>query len=113
MNHFSIDQFQDFYEQSFTKRIVFKEQDSVVFVLNFLPGQALPPHKHPGSDVYLLVLSGSGTIKVDGNNAQVKEGDVVHCGGEEEFAFENTGSVPTSLYVCLNKIPDVRYAKEI
>ncbi|MEH7522992.1 hypothetical protein V7149_06845 [Bacillus sp. JJ1503] len=41
----------EFSEEKFTKRIIFREGESTVFVLNFMPGQKLPAHKHPGTNV--------------------------------------------------------------
>lgn len=103
----------EFNDKQFTKRIMFKKGDSTVFVLNFMPGQQLPAHKHPGTEVYLMVLQGNGTLTIDGEPTEVFEKEVVHASGEEEFSFVNSGSEPVSLYVMLNKIPDERYARDI
>lgn len=103
----------EFREDSFTKRILFKQGDNVVFTLHFMPGQALPSHKHPGADVYILVMEGAGEITVDGNAVQASQGDVIRVDGGETFAFANTGSGKASLYVVLTKIPDERYAQNI
>ncbi|MBU8878036.1 cupin domain-containing protein [Bacillus sp. FJAT-29790] len=104
---------QEFSDNQFTKRIIFREGESTVFVLNFMPGQQLPAHKHPGTAVYLLVLQGNGTLTINGEPSEVTEKDVIHASGDEEFAFVNSGSDPVSLYVMLNKIPDERYAQNI
>lgn len=109
----TIESVQAFSEERFTKRVLFQEGQSVAFVLNFMPGQELPTHKHPNTAVYLLVLLGGGTMIVDGNETIVKQGDVVCCDGDEQFAYANTGSENTSLYVVLNKLPDERYAQNI
>ena len=103
----------EYSETNFTKRIIFKKGESTVFMLNFTPGQKLPSHKHPGTEVYLLVLNGSGQFTIDGKDLPVTDNDVVHCSADEELAFENTGNHPVSLYVMLNKIPDDRYAQNI
>lgn len=104
---------QEFSDKKFTKRIIFREGESTVFVLNFMPGQQLPAHKHPGTEVYLMVLQGAGTLIIDGISHEVAEKDVIHASGEEEFAFHNSGSEPASLYVMLNKIPDERYVQNV
>jgi quercetin dioxygenase-like cupin family protein len=106
-------QAKEFNEDRFTKRILFKQGESVVFVLNFLPGQELPTHQHPGTAVYILVLEGSGTVTVDGQQTLLVKDDVITCEGHEQFSFNNTGAAPASLYVVLNKIPDERYAQNI
>jgi quercetin dioxygenase-like cupin family protein len=103
----------EYSETNFTKRIIFKNGESTVFILNFSPGQKLPAHKHPGTEVYLLVLNGSGSFTINGKDTPATENDVVHVSGDEDLAFENTGDHPASLYVMLNKIPDERYAKNI
>ncbi|HEX7057239.1 MAG TPA: cupin domain-containing protein [Bacilli bacterium] len=103
----------EFSSEQFTKRIVYKKGESVVFVLNFNPGQELPPHKHPGTNIFILVLEGNGTITVDGASSEVTAEDVICCEGGEQFSFKNTGSGKARLYVELVKIPDESYAKNI
>ncbi|GGG04991.1 hypothetical protein GCM10010912_57150 [Paenibacillus albidus] len=100
-------------EERFTKRILFKKDDSVVFVLNFMPDHELPAHTHPEADVYIHALSGAGTITVDGQEHPFNQGEVIHIGGEETFSYRNTGDVPSSLYVVLSKIPSPAYAENI
>lgn len=100
-------------EERFTKRIIFQKGDSTVFMLNFMPGQELPAHDHPGTEVYLLVLNGTGTFTIDGIATEASENTVVHCAGNENLAFKNTGDAPVSLYVMLNKVPDERYVQNI
>lgn len=104
---------QEFMPEQLTKRVLFKKGESVLFVLNFMPEQKLPPHKHPGTAVFILVLEGEGTITVDGQETKVAKGDVVCCEGDEQFAYANTGSANASLYVMLSKIPDERYAQNV
>jgi len=103
----------EFGADRFTKRILFQKGGSVAFVLHFMPGQELPAHKHPGTAVYILVLEGSGTIIVDGAATEVYAEDAIGCEGNEQFSFQNTGSVPTRLYVVLSRIPDERYAQDV
>lgn len=109
----SVQASQQFSDERFTKKILYQKGESLVFVLNFLEGQALPKHKHPDTHVYILVLQGGGTMTVDRVETTVSELDVVYCEGHEEFSFISTGSPATSLYVQLTKIPDARYAKEV
>ncbi|MCH1627562.1 cupin domain-containing protein [Ferdinandcohnia quinoae] len=100
-------------DEKFTKKVVFKEGESTVFVLNFTPKQSLPSHKHPGSNVYLLVLEGEGTFTIDNNEIRAKKNDVILCTGDESLAFLNDGSENVSLYVMLNKIPNESYTQNI
>jgi len=108
----SLEDVLEFSADRVTKRILFQQGDSVAFVLNFAPGQALPAHRHPGAVLYVLVLEGSGAVTVDGTETNLTAGDVICCGGEELFAFRNTGGEPCRLYVVLSKIPGERYARD-
>jgi quercetin dioxygenase-like cupin family protein len=109
----SVKAFQEYSEERFTKKIIYKKGETTAFVLNFLPGQQLPAHKHAGSEVYLYVVNGSGTFLVNGTETEVTEADVLHVSDNEEMAFKNSGSEPVSLYVVLSKIPSEQYAKNI
>ncbi|NRD80950.1 cupin domain-containing protein [Bacillus sp. BRMEA1] len=100
----SISQYQEFNEERFTKKVIFNNGHSTAFVLNFMPGQMLPAHKHPGAEVYLLVVTGKGTIIIDGKESEVTETDLIHTGDDEELSFSNTSNERVSLYVVLNKI---------
>ncbi|MNI66592.1 Cupin domain protein [compost metagenome] len=102
-----------YHEEHFTKRVLFQKGDSLVFVLNFMPGQQLPVHKHPGAEVYLLALKGKGNIQVNEADYAFVEGDILHIAGDESFAYTNTSDQPASLHVVLSKTPSPMYAKEI
>lgn len=108
-----LDDYIQFNEQNFTKKIIFNDGSSTVFVLNFSQGQTLPKHKHPGTNVYIHVLSGNGIFQVDGKDVKAKQGDVFLFEGDEEMGFHNNGEERVSLYVMLNKIPNENYVKEI
>nr|WP_026021834.1 cupin domain-containing protein [Bacillus timonensis] len=108
-----LNNFIEYIEEKLTKRVIFKEGGSTIFVLNFMPNQELPPHKHPGSNVYLLVLSGEGTFSIDEQEVKVKKNDVIVCNGDESLSFVNNGTENVSLYVTLTKIPDERYAQDV
>jgi len=109
----SIKSYQEYSEDKFTKRVIYKKGETTAFLLNFLPGQQLPPHKHPGTEVYLYFVTGNGTIIIDGQDTKVTEADIIHVTSEEEMAFKNTGTEPVSIYVVLSKIPSEQYAKNI
>lgn len=105
-------QYQEYADNKFTKRIVFKEEDNVIFVLNFAPEAELPTHKHPGANVYILVLEGAGEVTCNGQPSAVAKGDVFHIAGDEEFSYRS-GESSSSLYVVLTKTPNENYAKNL
>jgi quercetin dioxygenase-like cupin family protein len=109
----SVKAYMEYSEEKFTKRIIYKKGETTAFVLNFLPGQKLPTHKHPGTEVYIFVVTGNGTIIIDGMESVVSEADLIHVNSEEEMSFNNSGNEPVSLYVVLSKIPSEIYAKNV
>lgn len=102
-----------FMENTLTKRILFNEDRILNFVLNFKPGQGVPPHNHEESDLVIHVLSGDGEMVVDGVTHKVTQGDVIHCYGREVFSIQNTGDKDMSLFVILAPNPSPIYSKEI
>lgn len=113
MKQMKLEDYVEFKEERFTKRVIFKEGEDAVFVLNFEPQQALPTHKHLGSNLYLLVLEGGGTFTIDGKEVKAKKNDLIYAEGEEDFTFVNDSNGRTSLYVVLSKIPGDEYAQNI
>ncbi|WP_078547816.1 cupin domain-containing protein [Litchfieldia alkalitelluris] len=113
MRQVNLKDYIEYNNERFTKRVIFKEGESTVFMLNFLPTQSLPEHNHPGTNVYLLVVNGEGTFTINGENTKVKKNDVILCNGEESLAFVNDGQYKTSLYVMLNKVPNEHYVENI
>jgi quercetin dioxygenase-like cupin family protein len=95
-----------FSEERFTKIDIIKRKRSSVFLLNFLPGQNMKPHNHPGRELYLNVLEGKGTFSIDGDNVEVSEGEVMYCDPEEQIGFTNTGEKKVSIYAVMTKITE-------
>lgn len=100
-------------EEKFTKRVLFNEDRILNFVLNFKPGQGVPPHNHEQSDSIVHVLGGEGELGVDGNLHKIIQGDVIHCKGTEVFSLKNTGDKDMSCFVILSPNPYANYSKEI
>lgn len=100
----SIIEFQDFNEKRFTKKDLFKLESCTVFMLNFLPGQKMPAHKHPGCELIFNILEGTGELQIGDENFVVSAKEVLHGSGDNMIAFTNTGDVPVSIYVVMNKV---------
>lgn len=100
-------------DDSLTKRVIFSEDRVLSFVLNFRPGQGVPPHNHEESDLLIHVLAGEGEMVVDGKSQKVVQGDVIHCYGKEIFSIKNTGYKDMSCFVVLAPNPSAIYSKEV
>ncbi|WP_068677319.1 cupin domain-containing protein [Oceanobacillus sp. Castelsardo] len=100
----SITTAQQFDEKRFTKINIIKTTRSVAFMLNFLPGQHMKPHNHPDRELYLHVVEGNGTFSINGEDLEVKTGDVVLCGADEQIGFINTSEDRVSIYATMTKL---------
>ena len=100
-------------DEKLTKRIIFDESRVLNFVLNFRPGQGVPPHNHEQSDLIIHVLIGQGEMSVDNNMHKITQGDVIHCKGTEVFSLTNTGDKDMSCFVILAPNPSPMYSKEV
>ncbi len=100
-------------DESSTKKIIYKEDKILNFVLNFRPGQGVPPHNHEQSDLLIHVLCGDGEMTVDESLNKITQGDEIHCKGEEVFSIKNTGNDDMSLFVVLAPNPSAVYSKGI
>lgn len=109
----TLSDFQEYREEQFTKKIVFKKEGHVAFVLNFGPGHQLPTHNHPGATVYLTVLEGNGYMIADGVETAVATGDLVQVEGHEAFAYRSADDSRSSLSVVLINTPSEEYAKDV
>jgi quercetin dioxygenase-like cupin family protein len=96
-----------------TKRVLFNEKKVLNFVLNFRPGQGVPPHNHVESDLIIHVLTGEGEMTVDNTPHHITTGDVIYCTGSEIFSLTNTGSENMSCFVILAPNPPPQYSKEL
>lgn len=105
MENNNIKSAQTFSEERFTKIDIFKSRNSSMFMLNFIPGQTMKSHGHPGKELYLHVLSGHGEFTIDEEKITVAENDVIHLEADETIGFEN-GDDNTSIYVTMNKIQE-------
>jgi len=96
-------QFQKFDEARFTKVDFVKNRRSMGFVLNFLPGQDMMAHHHPGKDLFLYVLEGEGTFTVDGEEVAVSQGNSLYCEAGEKIGFINTSDGKVSVMGTMTK----------
>lgn len=95
----------EFDENRFTKIDLVKTRNTNVFILNFLPNQEMKRHSHPGKDLSLHVLNGTGTLFIDDEQFMIQKGDIIYCEAHEEVGFINGKNEKTSIYGVLSRIP--------
>jgi quercetin dioxygenase-like cupin family protein len=89
-----------FNDKTFTKRVLFSDENVLCFILNLKAGQKLPTHKHESSTVVLIVLSGSGEIRVNDEDERVEKDSVVQADGNDDFSIPVVNE-DMSLFVCI------------
>src|SRR5512133_2200630 len=99
MEVFKLDTTEETSPAGFTKRMLSQSAASLLFMLNFEPGQSLPPHTHDESEIIVSVVRGEGHATIDGRAEPLRPGTVLRCTGGEAFAVTNDGSSPLSLLV--------------
>lgn len=88
-----------------TKQVLFRSQEMVLILFGFLPGQALPPHKHPDFYLQVFVLQGSGLFRVDEEELPATAPQVLTCEGNVSFGVLNNSQEPLYLLVMLRRSP--------
>lgn len=106
-------EFMVFNEKTFTKRVIFSDENVLAFILNLKAGQSLPAHKHENSTVALLVLSGSGEIRINDEDERVEVNSIVQAKGDDNFAIPVV-TEDMSLYVTISPNPSNKvFSQEI
>lgn len=72
-----------------------------VRIIRLSPGQALTPHTHGASDLFLLVHEGSAQLMVDGAEQPFEAGMIAHLHGSEELRVRNSGDTGLTLFAFL------------
>jgi mannose-6-phosphate isomerase-like protein (cupin superfamily) len=102
----------EFKEETLTKRLIFQNEQQLCFVLNLKAGQSLPTHKHEHSTLVMLVLSGTGEVKVNQETETIMKGSIVRAQGTDDFEIPQV-SEDMSLFVTLSPNPSNQmYSKE-
>jgi quercetin dioxygenase-like cupin family protein len=73
-----------------TNVLLFVQEDVRSCLLGFLPGQELPVHVHDHEHEVFDVLTGCGTMMLDGEAVELKAGDVIFVPAGVRHGFKNT-----------------------
>jgi quercetin dioxygenase-like cupin family protein len=102
-----------FSDKTLTKRVLFADKQILSFVLNLKAGQVLPAHRHENSSLVMLVLDGSGEIRINAERQRLEKGTVVLAKGEDDFEIPNV-SKDISILVNISPNPSNElYSKEV
>jgi quercetin dioxygenase-like cupin family protein len=75
-----------------SRKEIFKEGTLDIGLLQYSPGQTTPDHKHSDLDEVFYVLSGEGTLTINGEPVILKENDIIYSPRGEFHGFCNTSN---------------------
>lgn len=103
-----------FYEPQgkITKRMLFKSDNVIAFVLNIAKGEMLPGHTHLESILFLQVIEGKAKVITDGNETSLQVGELMQVDGQESLQVVNTGEHVLRLYVTISPMGSEAFATD-
>ncbi|MGC4019273.1 MAG: cupin domain-containing protein [Muricomes sp.] len=112
MNKFN---FNDYFQEpkaKIAKRMIFKSDNVIAFVLNIAKGETLPGHTHMESTLLLQVMEGSAKVITDGNETPLQAGQLMQIDGQESMQVLNTGEEVLRLFVTISPMGTEAFATD-
>jgi quercetin dioxygenase-like cupin family protein len=92
---------EDYNPARFIARPFIEGDHANVRLIRLAPGQALPPHRHNSSDLFLYVAEGTGELETSAGVVPFAAGALAHYRGEEELHVRNCGPAGMTLLAFL------------
>lgn len=107
--------FNDYFHEpkgKIAKRMLFKSDNVIAFVLNIAKGETLPGHTHLESTLFLQVMEGNATVVTDGKETALQVGELMQVDGQESMQVVNIGEGVLRLYVTISPIGSEAFATD-
>lgn len=95
------------------KRMIYKSDNVIAFVLNIAKGEILPGHTHLESTLFLQVMAGSAKVITDGNETALNVGELMQVDGQESMQVTNTGEDTLRLFVTISPMGTEDFATDV
>lgn len=102
MNKFVFDDYFIEPEKKIAKRMIFKSDNVIAFVLNIAPGEILPGHTHLQSTLFLQVIKGNALVVTDAKETPLEVGQLIQVDGQESLQVTNVGKDVLRLFVTIS-----------
>jgi quercetin dioxygenase-like cupin family protein len=112
MNKFIFNDYFHEPEGKIAKRMLFKSDNVIAFVLNIAKGEILPGHTHLESTLFLQVMEGNAKVVTDGNETSLQVGELMQVDGQESLQVINTGEDVLRLYVTISPMGSEAFATD-
>ncbi len=107
--------FNDYFQEplgKIAKRMIFKSDNVIAFVLNIAKGEMLPGHTHLETTLLLQVMEGNAKVLTDGKETPLQAGELMQIDGQESMQVINTGEDVLRLYVTISPIGTEAFATD-
>jgi len=112
MNKYNFNDYFHEPEGKIAKRMLFKSDNVIAFVLNIAKGEILPGHTHLESTLFLQILEGNAKVVMDGNETSLQVGELMQVDGQESLQVINTGEDVLRLYVTISPMGSETFATD-
>ncbi len=99
-------------EGKIAKRMIFKSDQVIAFVLNIAKGEILPGHTHLESTLFLQVMEGNARVITNGKETSLQVGELLQVDGQESLQVINTGEAVLRLYVTISPMGSEAFATD-
>lgn len=99
-------------EGKIAKRMLFKSENVIAFVLNIAKGEILPGHTHLESTLFLQVMEGHAKVVTDGKETPLQKGELMQVDGQESLQVINTGEEVLRLFVTISPMGSEAFATD-
>jgi quercetin dioxygenase-like cupin family protein len=99
-------------QEKIAKRMLFKSDNVIAFVLNIAKGEILPAHTHLESTLFLQVMEGNAKVVTDGNETALQVGELIQVDGQESLQVINIGEGVLRLYVTISPMGSEAFATD-
>ncbi|MEG6585441.1 cupin domain-containing protein [Dendrosporobacter sp. 1207_IL3150] len=112
MNKFIFNDYFHEPQKKIAKRMLFKSDNVIAFILNIAKGATLPGHTHLESTLLLQVLEGNAKVVTDGNETSLQVGELMQVDGQESMQVINIGEDVLRLFVTISPMGSEAFAKD-
>ena len=107
--------FNDYFQEpqgKIAKRMIFKSDNVIAFILNISKGEIIPGHTHLESTLLLQVMEGSAKVVTDGKETSLQVGELMQVNGQESLQVINSGEDVLRLYVTISPMGSEAFATD-
>ena len=107
--------FKDYFHEpdgKIAKRMLYKSDNVIAFMLNIAKDEVLPAHTHLESTLLLQVMDGSAKVITDDNETALQVGELMEVDGQESLQVINTGEGVLRLFVTISPMGSEAFATD-